>query len=163
MNVNYSIQSGGVELLDQIHPLWVKLRDHHIEMAGVLAGGIVDADFQERKAELRKNEARLLIELVTVDGREDLVGYCISTINKKMIGEIDSIYVDEHLRNSGLGRQLVQRSLDWMDTHGISRRRVHVMVMNDSARRLYEGFGFVPRQLEMVHFSGLANKTVQEA
>jgi RimJ/RimL family protein N-acetyltransferase len=45
-------------------------------------------------------------------------------------------------RDRGLGHQLVQRTIDWARSSGITRIELHVYVENARAIHLYEKFGF---------------------
>ena len=150
MNKDVRIQTGGLELIDRVQPLWEKLKCHHLEMAGALAGGITGWDFQARKEGLQAKGCSHFIELATdKQNCHDVLGYCISTIDHAGMGEIDSVYIAECHRRRGLATALIQRALAWMDREAVQGRRVSVMAMNEPARKLYEHFGFVIRLLEM--------------
>jgi ribosomal-protein-alanine N-acetyltransferase len=56
--------------------------------------------------------------------------------------ELPDIVVDEKYRGQGLGRQLLTKSLEELETRGIDTIFLEVRVSNTPARRLYESFGF---------------------
>ena len=62
------------------------------------------------------NDDNIRIELI-VDC-ETTVGYCISTIEKK-VGEIDSIYIEEKYRENGYGTQLIENSKKWLNENNV--------------------------------------------
>ena len=56
--------------------------------------------------------------------------------------ELPDIVVDEKYRGKGLGRQLLTRSMEELESRGIGTIFLEVRVSNTPARRLYESFGF---------------------
>ncbi|MEM9079138.1 MAG: GNAT family N-acetyltransferase [Verrucomicrobiota bacterium] len=112
--------------------------------------GIAKANFQKRKNELIEKAGQLLVEIVVSSISGEAVGYCLSTINERGIGELDSIFLEESFRGKGIGREFVRRALEWMDGVGVQAKKVNVLEVNQEAVGLYREFGFRTRQLEMV-------------
>lgn len=56
--------------------------------------------------------------------------------------ELPDIVVDEAYRGQGIGRFLLEKSLDELKLRGIDTIFLEVRVSNTPARRLYESFGF---------------------
>ena len=75
-----------------------------------------------------------------------LVGYCVSSIDKMLMGEVDSIYVCPKFRGEGVGRVLMERALAWLDELGAKKKIVSVAVGNEQAYGFYAKFGFLPRR-----------------
>lgn len=126
--------------------------------------------FDDRKKNMLENAANgELLEIVECDKHSEPIGFCCSSINHSNEGEINSLYVDKDFRSRGIGRRLVQRSLDWMDLRTITVRRVMVLAANENAMRLYEGFGFQARQIELItrnekiHDKGLHTLLAQDS
>jgi len=143
--------SGGVELLDEVGPLWEKLNRHHARLAPAFSDFILKRTFAERKAGLiqKAGPGRLRVDLARVmpDGR--LVGYAISTIDEERRGEIDSIYVETDYRGAGVGQALMERALAWMDEQEVHHRFLFVRVGNEAALGFYRRFGFVPATIRL--------------
>ena len=73
-------------------------------------------------------------------------GYCISSVDKNNTGEIDSIFVLHSCRGLGIGEQLMQKGLQWMDEIGAEKIVVNVAAGNEQAFGFYERYGFYPRR-----------------
>ena len=56
--------------------------------------------------------------------------------------ELPDIVVDEKYRGQGLGRQLLTKSMEELESRGIDTIFLEVRVSNTPALRLYESFGF---------------------
>ncbi len=76
---------------------------------------------------------------------DSTIGYCICTISAEGDGEIDSIFVENGYRRSGIGEELMRRALAWLDAEGAKRKIVAVAAGNEAAIPFYESFGFMPR------------------
>ncbi|WP_367888864.1 GNAT family N-acetyltransferase [Paenibacillus sophorae] len=60
-------------------------------------------------------------------------------------GELDSIFVLQDFRGSGIGQELMTLSLGWFKTNSIENIAISVLFGNDEALPFYEKFGFYPR------------------
>lgn len=142
--MDYVITTGGKELLPQVVPLWDELKKHHIEVAGAFSPVFAMGDWESRKADLQRKafDDKLKVDLVT-RGNE-LIAYAVSTITEKGIGEIDSLCVKEQCRGQGIGKQLIQMALDWMQLEGAKSYTLRVVHGNDRAMSLYQSLGFSP-------------------
>lgn len=140
-----SIIAGGPERLTEIAPLWAQLREHHAGLSRLWRESILRSQFDARINQLREKCAPggMLVLLAAAGG--ETVGYCVSTLTSDGKGEVDSIFVAELHRGRGIGRELFNRSVDWLALRGAKRVIVEVMAENAAARRLYESAGFRPR------------------
>ena len=141
---------GGAELLDQIEPLWLALREHHAALSPIWRKGLLQATFEARRAELLAKSTHGMLVIVAGNA-DDPAGYCVSTIDDSGEGEIDSLFVACAYRRRGIGRALVIQSMNWLRAQGVGSIVVEVMAGNDEAARLYEQFGFKTRTLRMRH------------
>ena len=66
-------------------------------------------------------------------------------MDKDNTGEIDSIFVLQGYR-FGIGEQLMQKGLQWMDEMGAEKIVVNVAAGNEQAFGFYEKHGFYPRR-----------------
>ncbi len=142
--MDYVFTAGGEELLPQILPLWNELKKHHVAVAGVFSPVFARADWETRKRDLQQKSAdgKLRVDLVTCGS--ELIAYAVSTINHKGMGEIDSLCVKEQYRGQGIGKQLIQRALDWMKIEGARSYMLQVVDGNERAMSLYRSLGFSP-------------------
>ena len=73
------------------------------------------------------------------------MGYCISSIKRDGLGEIDSIYIESDYRRKGIGDNLMNRALQWLKESSADRIIVQVIVDNEEAFPFYQRYGFFPR------------------
>jgi diamine N-acetyltransferase len=146
MNIRY------IELdndhIDSIKPLWEKLRDHHRELSPYFPERYVEFTFQERKKDLLKKSENGILRIETAydESTEQLIGYCISSIDEQ-IGEVDSIYLEENYRSTGIGDTLMKRSLNWMDQNGAETKRIMVASGNENMLAFYSRYRFFPKHI----------------
>ena len=65
--------------------------------------------------------------------------------------ELDNIYVEEAVRGSGIGRDLVLALEEWCKNLGAQRMFVVAYSGNQSAINFYETYGFKPYALKLEH------------
>lgn len=143
--IEYMVRDGSS--LDRIAPLWEQLKSHHTERAAHFIEDMSAVSFDERKrALLDKAEIAALRIDIAVDGQNGQdIAYCISSIDFRKRGELDSIYVDPDYRRRGIGEVLTRRALAWMDQAGAESKLVSVAEGNERVFRFYAKFGFYPR------------------
>lgn len=139
------IECGG-ESLDLIKPLWEKLNKHHGKLSKHFAEKYLEFTFEIRKADLlsKVEHGGLRIFLAKDSTTGELIGYCISSVDKYKVGEIDSIFVDLNHRGRGIGVSLIKKTLLWMDTMQVIKKKVVVAAGNEQAFTFYSRFGFYP-------------------
>jgi GNAT superfamily N-acetyltransferase len=129
--------------IDAVRPLWEKLRAYHAPLLGERPPFL----FEPRKQGILAKAApgKLRIELVSVVSHTTDIAYCITTVSADGCGEIDSMFVEEHFRGSGIGSELLRRALAWLETVGASSKIVTIAHGNERALAFYKRFGFHPR------------------
>ena len=141
----------GADGVDAVRPLWEKLRVYHASLLDDSPPFL----FEPRKQEILSKAAarKLWIELVSATEYATDMAYCISTVSADGCSEIDSMFVEEQFRGSGVGSELVGRALAWFDSVGASSKIVTVAHGNERAVAFYRRFGFQPRSvlLEQKH------------
>ena len=149
MNNQFTIESGGFELLSKIEALWYELKAHH-ERIGPEFPDMSTATFEKRKEGLKEKGKEILVDCIrTINDKTD-IGYCISIIDKNDIGEIESLYVREAFRGKGAGKELMTRSLLWLEEKKAKAVRLSVLSGNKDAIEFYTGFGFKSRSQELM-------------
>src|SRR5205814_1737437 len=86
-----------------------------------------------------------------LEGR--IVGFISTRVDREAgKGRIPNLAVAEEVRNHGLGRQLIERALDYFRTEGLAYAVIETMAQNAIGHHLYTACGFteVARQ---VHFA----------
>jgi ribosomal protein S18 acetylase RimI-like enzyme len=149
----------GEQDLDAIGPLWWKLRRHHQDRAPeYFAGDFARMPFELRKKILLEKAAKgaIYIDLARESDTRTIIGYCVSSVTEKKMGEIESIYVEEEYRRHGIGDSLMQRALNWLETQGVVRVVLGVGAGNEEVFPFYRQYGFYPRTtiLEQVDKKG---------
>lgn len=130
-----------------IIPLWEKLTVHQGELSPYFRDYFVQRSFAERKAEIleKSKSGSLRLDMARDSDIRQIVGYCVSTINKNKQGRIESIYVEPHYRRSGIGKNLMRRALDWMNESRVTGKTLYVVVGNEQVFSFYQHFGFHPK------------------
>jgi len=143
--------SGAQELLDEVGPLWEKLNRIHGDQSLHFAHGFHENVFSGRKAGLvqKAKTGKILIELAQDDGHN--IGYCVTTINRAHIGELESVFVENDYRGQKIGKHLVQSSLDWMDKHKVKSKYLVVAGGNEKVIGFYEKFNFYPSNTTLTY------------
>lgn len=111
------------------------------------------AIFEERhyreEAVRRELEAPDRITWLGVTGDGALAGYCHVGPCKLPHpdvrpgdGEIGQLYLAREWQGAGLGRRLMTKALDWLDTHSPGRQWVGVWSGNARAQAFYAAYGF---------------------
>lgn len=149
--MDWKIETSGRERLDIIKPLWEKFNEIHRQDSRHFRDYYSGFTFEERIkgfAELPAED--FLLQIVHV--KDTPLGYCISTVRGND-GEIDSLYLEEAMRGSGLGSHLVEQAMLWMREKKCSRFRVSVADGHESVLEFYGKLGFLPR-LSVLEYSG---------
>lgn len=103
--------------------------------------------FERRIALLLKKaeKGQLHIDIAENPTERSVVGYCISSVNgdgEEKEGEVDSLFVKDEYRNSGVGGQLMKLSLQWIDSLKAPVKRIIVAEGNEEVFKFYQKFGF---------------------
>ncbi len=133
--------------LDIIKPLWEKQRDHHQSVSTYFSHSFENITFQHRSEELRKKseDGKLDIYVAHDCDLDRDIGYIVSSIETDNTGEIDSIYIEDEYRGSGIGRVLMGHGLQWLRENNAMDIRIVVAHGNDSVLKFYQQFGFYPK------------------
>lgn len=145
---DFQFVTGGIELLDFVQPLWESLNKHHEINSSYFKENFINFKFQVRKNKFLKNsDLEIKVDLIKALDKELYVGYCISTINKESIGEIDSIFVEKEYRSYGLGDKLMVRALEWLNSNQVKTKIIGVAEGNEDVLEFYKKYGFYKRRV----------------
>jgi ribosomal protein S18 acetylase RimI-like enzyme len=143
--MNYQIKQTDLNEIDVIQPLWEKLNLLHYDLSQNFKHRFADMSWEKRKTKLLDKSEEIMIETVR-DENNILIGYCISSIEKgnNLTGEIDSVYIEESHRESGLGTRLINNAINWLTTKGTVEQKLLVGVGNEKVLNFYKQFDFYP-------------------
>jgi len=144
MNIN--IEKISINDIDLIKPLWEKLNHIHKQKSQYFSNYYSQFSFQERKQKLNKSpDTQVFIQIAKES--DNIIGYCISTVYNREIGELDSIYIEKNYRNKKIGEKFIKSSLEWFDLLGIRFKKILVAYGNESVLPFYKKYRFFPKHL----------------
>ena len=123
-----------------IKDLWIKNKQYHIDIETSFKQQYEMLVFESRMKKLFEDKEKEY-KLSIVKDEQEIVGYCISSI-KENNGEILSIHVLEKLRNSGIGRKLMNEHIDWMKNKRCEKIGLYVSPNNEKTVKFYKSLGF---------------------
>lgn len=143
---SFIIKKGDKNELDLIKVLWEKLNQLHYELSPYFKNRFSEMTWEKRKEKLLNKSKTLFFEYAVDEKGNNIIAYCISTIdrNDNTTGEIDSIFVDENWRKSGIGNQFIEHAINWLQSEGIENQKILVAAGNESVLRYYQQFDFYP-------------------
>jgi diamine N-acetyltransferase len=135
---------GEIEL---IRELWTELNAHHRDRAKMFCDYYDRTTFDVRKEHFQKIAVTGLVRVFLASDKENgrVIGYIVCSLSSDHTGEIESVFVTERYRRSGVGSRLVTLGLTWFDGAGSVRNRVSVADGNEEAWAFYRKFNFYPR------------------
>jgi ribosomal protein S18 acetylase RimI-like enzyme len=144
--LDFSIRQGQIEDLDLVKPFWEKLNGLHESLSPEFKERFQGMNWDKRKNNLISKSEKLLLELAIDSKNDEIIGYCISTIEKdnEKVGEIDSIFVEKEKRKSGIGKQLMDNAIDWLISQKTEIQKLLVGAGNESVIDYYKQFDFHP-------------------
>ena len=152
--INVEYIEGSQEVLYLIQHLWERLKDYHQNKSRYFADTYANKRFQDRINELTDNsKVGMKVNLVKDKDTGQYIGYCISTINKEMIGEIDSLYVEKEYHKQGIGSKLMERALEWLDKNKVKSKIIAVGDGNENVIDFYNHYGFQVRKIILEQIS----------
>jgi diamine N-acetyltransferase len=137
--------------LDEIKALWEGLNSCMGERSTYFKQYFAAMKWVKRKADLLEKAAKGLmrIDLAVDEITGQSVGYIVSSVNSKKIGEIESIFVCEAYRSMGVGDRLMKKALTWMDQNCSVEKIVEASVGNEQVFGFYGRYGFLPRLIQL--------------
>jgi GNAT superfamily N-acetyltransferase len=81
------------------------------------------------------------VDIATDKSTGKAIGYCVSSLSVKKVGEIESIYIEKEYRRCNIGDKFMKTALAWMDDRGAVNKIIGVVEGNE------EAFGFCQKIL----------------
>ena len=125
--------------------------EQNVEQAcGILNGH----DWRWRKARhLDEDVAANPAGIFVAEANGKIVGYITTRIDRDAgKGRIPNLAVSSDWRNKGLGRQLIDRALDYFREQRLAYAVIETMAQNSTGDHLYKGCGFV-EVARQIHFA----------
>ncbi len=114
---------------------------------GILPAHVLDRiDIGQRTASRRRIIAdRSVLSLVAYEtSNRDIVGFCDAGTARRAgpwEGEIYALYLVDHAKRHGLGRELFEHTTAWLAARHMHSLIIWVLEANHHARRFYEAMG----------------------
>jgi ribosomal protein S18 acetylase RimI-like enzyme len=143
VNSKVSYIVGNEALIDDIEELWTELNQIHFEKTVDFKRRYREFTFCERKQSLLSCADKGELSIAIACDNERKIGYCVSSIIDN-VGEIDSLYVKSDYRGKRIGGTLMEKSLDWINSHDVTAVRVKVAIGNEEVFGFYSTYGFKP-------------------
>jgi GNAT superfamily N-acetyltransferase len=145
--VNVTYVSGNESLIDKISPLWEELNRLHLSMSPYFRDYYRTLTFEDRTRSIQQRAygGEIRVDLALDDSGQP-IGYCVTSIDRWLTGEIESIFVNPQNRGQGIGTILMEKALDWLKVKGSKKNIISVAVGNEQVYVFYEQFGFFPRR-----------------
>ena len=124
--------------IHKIKPLWELLNKTHHDNSSHWKSHFSGQTFEKRFQKLTCYKDVLILTAV-VDN--EIIGYSFSTVKDKT-GELDSIFVKDQYRKSGVGQKLIEQTLAWFEAQQTDEIVVEVAEGNESVFAFYETIGF---------------------
>jgi len=144
--VGITFYCGNESLIDRIKPLWEELNRHHLCVSPHFKDYYQTLTFDARKRVILQRATGGAVRVDLASEGDTLVGYCVSSMDRLLTGEIDSIFVNAKFRGQGIGRALMEKALTWLDGEGAKKNIVSVAVGNEQVYEFYAKFGLLPRR-----------------
>lgn len=137
---SFYFKEGSSELLASCNTLWELFISNQAQNAGEMSVGVEEYIRSLRDEGLlqKTQNGKVYVQLVSVDEEEEPIGFCITSITKEKVGEVEALFVVENYQGNKLGGQLFQNALAWMAKEGAIEQRLVVAAGNE----FYAKYGF---------------------
>jgi len=131
--------------LTYIEPLWEELNRVHLDDSIYFKEHYKNFTFGKRIAVWEKLPEENIHILVAISDSLVPIAYCVSTVDENRKAEIDSLFVSSAFRKLGIGKTLVEKSLEWLQSVQCVSIRLTVSYGHESVFAFYQHLGFFPR------------------
>ncbi|MEW6348550.1 MAG: GNAT family N-acetyltransferase [Thermodesulfobacteriota bacterium] len=125
-----------------IRSLWEQLQAHNSSLHRKFFGEDLPENWPHKMHEFEKRAGECRIKFDVVKVADDIAGYCVSSINRYLQGEIVSLFVLPEFRGLGLGTCLMDAHMKWLRAHRVKSIFLYVHPCNTPAIRFYWKFNF---------------------
>jgi diamine N-acetyltransferase len=143
---SFQFKEGSSELLAFCTTLWELFISNQAQNAGEMSVGVEEYihNLQNNGLLQKTQDGKLQVQLVFVGDQEDPIGFCVTSLTKERVGEVEALFVLDRYQGNKLGGQLFQNALAWMEKEGSTEQRLVVAVGNEKVFDFYARYGFFP-------------------
>jgi GNAT superfamily N-acetyltransferase len=143
---SFQFQVGSVELLPYCDNLWALFIANQIQNAGEMADGVAAYLQSQRDGSLlaKISNGELHIQLVYISNIQAPIGFCITSLSRDSIGEVEALYILDKYQGNNLGTKLMQNSLQWLEENNVLEQKLIVATGNEQVFSFYQKFGLHP-------------------
>jgi ribosomal protein S18 acetylase RimI-like enzyme len=139
---NLEILATEVSDIDIIRPLWEQLNGLNRSLHKRCFGDVIHQTWADFLCDFKRRSDQCDLKLNIARMDQALVGYCISSINRRFEGEIVSLFVLPEFRGHGVGTDLMREHLTWLRELRVKSVFLYVHPCNTAAIRFYWRFHF---------------------
>jgi diamine N-acetyltransferase len=146
MMKSFQFKVGSIELLPYCQNLWELFIENQTQNAGEMSDDVAAYLQSQRDGSLlaKISDGKLHIQLVYISNIQDPIGFCITSLSKDFIGEVEALYILDKYQGNNLGTKLLQTSLKWLDENNALEQKLIVATGNEQVFSFYQKFGFSP-------------------
>jgi diamine N-acetyltransferase len=143
---SFQFKEGSSELLAFCNPLWELFINDQAQNAGEMSIGVEEYIRGLRDGGLlqKTQGGEIYVQLVYVDSEDEPIAFCITSLTRERVGEVETLFVVNPHQGNKLGGQLFQNALVWMEKKGAIEQRLVVAVGNERVFDFYAKYGFFP-------------------
>lgn len=152
--MSLEVRLAGADEIRGIEPLWRELYRHQSEHGMRLA--LPDSAFEAWVQSVVPFLGRFSVVVLAVDDGEQ-AGFVAGRtrtlppyFGAGQVGAISEVFVGQRWRRLGVGRRLVERTIQWYREQEISRVELQVVSGNPEAVRFYERLGWQQELVQMI-------------
>ncbi len=131
--------------LDEIKPLWEELNKIHLGDSAFFKDHYATFTFEKRIGRWKYMPENDIHVLVAETEKNIAVCYCVSVIKEDLSGEIDSLFLQSDFRGNGIGKTLMEKSMEWLKNKNCHTIRLGVSYGHESVLEFYRHLDFYPR------------------
>ena len=150
MRNTFEIRRATADDIPAVVGLWQELIQYHAELDTYYSW--TEPDSSDWCASLVAGHIASDTSTVWIaESNREVIGVCLAQIierppvfQESQCGEIPVIAVTTRHRRNGVGRALVQISIEWFKDLGVNRVELRVLIQNEPTRRFFTSLGFSP-------------------
>lgn len=131
-----------------IKNLWEKNRVYHENLSKYFGDNYSNIIFEDRIKHFSNFDSNHIKITIAENSENQIIGYCISTIDG-IAAETHSLHVAEDARGLGIGKNLMNRHIEWMKNNSCTNITLTVAYENSNTISFYNSLGFKENTIEM--------------
>lgn len=141
--MKYKIESLDPENYNELIEIFKEHQLYHQHLKGYPYPKRFDTNITRYESEMEIGEENKEAKTFIVKSQKgDLIGFIGITISKDNRAYIQDLSITKEYRRQGIGRDLLQTSIDWAKQKGTFNFDIHTSVGNEGALELYKSLGF---------------------